>query len=139
MPRQVLSSRPPHALGFEIHEQRDERGAARLSLFGELDLAVADQLRTHLQALARGHTNVILDLSHLQFIDSSGIHIFITHFNDAAQNEWELRIDPNLTSQVRRMIELVGLDCILRPDSYGASGATHPPRSHPLVQIRQPE
>jgi anti-sigma B factor antagonist len=106
------SQRPP---GFQIREQRDDRDAVRLSLSGELDLAVAEQLRTRLQALARRHTSVVLDLSDLQFIDITGIHVLITHFNHAAQNGWELRVDPNLPSQARRVIELIGLDHILWP------------------------
>ena len=106
------SIRPP---GFEMREQRDERNVVRLSLSGELDLAVAEQLRTRLQALARSHTTVVLDLSDLQFIDSTGIHVLITHFNHATHDGWDLRVDPNLTSQVRRVIQLVGLDHILWP------------------------
>jgi anti-anti-sigma factor len=98
-----------------MHEQRDARDAVRLSLSGELDLAVAEQLRTRLQALAGGHTTDVLDVSDLQFIDSPGIHVLITHFNYAAQNGWEIRIDPKLTSHVRRVIELVGVDHILWP------------------------
>jgi hypothetical protein len=35
-----------------MHEQRDERGAVRLSLSGELDLAVGDRLRSRLQEYA---------------------------------------------------------------------------------------
>ena len=92
-----------------MHEQRDERGALRLSLSGELDLAVADRLRSRLQEHARAHATVILDLSDLQFIDSTGLQLLIINFNDATHNGWQLRIDPHLTSQVRHVVELVGL------------------------------
>jgi anti-sigma B factor antagonist len=103
----------PQIPGFEMHERRDERGVVRLSLSGELDLAVADRLRSRLRQLARSHATVILDLSDLQFIDSTGLSILLTNFNDAAHNGWQLQVDPKLTSQVRRVIELVGLDSIL--------------------------
>lgn len=109
------SPESPHPLDFEMHEQRSGSGAVRLSLAGELDLAVAEQLRTRLQALAHRHTTVTLDLSDLRFIDSTGIHVLITHFNHAAHDGWELRIDPNLTSPVRRVIKMVGLEPILWP------------------------
>jgi anti-anti-sigma factor len=101
--------------GFEMHEQRDERGAVRLSLSGELDLAVADRLHSRLQKLARAHAIVVLDLSDLQFIDSTGVQLLIINFNDATHNGWQLRIDPHLTSQVRHVVELVGLAHILWP------------------------
>ena len=102
-------------LGFEMREQRDDQDAVRLALSGELDLAVAQQLETRLRALARTHTTVVLDLSDLEFIDCTGIHVLITYFNDAAHDGWNLRVDTNLTSQVQQAIELVGLDHILWP------------------------
>jgi anti-anti-sigma factor len=106
---------PPHTPDFEIHEQRDERGAVRLALWGELDLAVAEQLQARLRALARAHATVTLDLSELQFIDGTGLQVLITQFDNAAQTGWELRIDPTLTRQVRGVIELVGIERILSP------------------------
>ena len=115
MLRHDLSPKSPDTSGFEMHEKRDERGAARLSLLGELDLAFAEHLGTRLEQLARGHTTVFLDLSQLQFIDSTGLEILITHFNQASHNGWEFRIEPNLTNQVRRVIELTGLDRIIWP------------------------
>jgi anti-anti-sigma factor len=102
-------------LGFEMHERHEELGTVRLSLYGELDLAVADRLQSRLRQLARAHATVILDLSGLQFIDSTGLSILLTSFNDATHNGWQLQVDPNLTSQVRRVVELVGLDSILWP------------------------
>lgn len=98
-----------------MDERHGERGTLRLMLSGELDLAVADRLRIRLQQLARNHATVILDLSDLQFIDSTGLQVLVTSFNDAAHNGWHLSIDSNLTSQVRRIIELVGLSQILWP------------------------
>lgn len=113
MPRHAASTSP--APDFEIHEQRDARGAVRLSLSGELDIAVAHLLRDHLQALAREHRTVTLDLSELQFLDSTGIQVLITSCNHAAQDGWVLHIDPELTRPVRRVIELVGIGHILWP------------------------
>jgi anti-sigma B factor antagonist len=119
------SSPSPHTPSFAMHERSDERGAVRLSLSGELDLAVADRLRSRLQQLARAHPTVILDLSDLQFIDSTGLHVLITNLNQATHNGWQLRIDPNLTSPVRRVVEIVGIDHILWPMSR-PPGRAHP-------------
>lgn len=98
-----------------MREHRDQRGAVRLSLSGELDLAVAGRLRSRLQQLAHTHATVILDLSDLQFIDSTGLHILITNHKDASHDGWQLRIDPNLTAPVRRVVELIGIGHILSP------------------------
>ena len=107
------SSQTPPTPSFEIRECRDERGVVRLSLFGELDLAVADRLTSRLQQLARAHATVILDLTDQQFIDSTGLAILLTNFNHAGNNGWQLQVDPSLTGSVRRAVELVGLDSIL--------------------------
>ncbi len=113
-----------------MHERSDERGAVRLSLSGELDLAVADRLRSRLQQLARAHATVILDLSDLQFIDSTGLHVLITNFNQASRNGWQLRIDPNLTSPVRRVVEIIGIAHILWP-MIRPPGTAHPASDKP--------
>jgi anti-sigma B factor antagonist len=98
-----------------MHERSDERGVVRLSLSGELDLVVAERLRSRLRQLARAHRTVILDLSDLQFIDSTGLHVLINNLDQATHDGWQLRIDPNLTSPVRRVVEIVGIDHILWP------------------------
>jgi anti-anti-sigma factor len=131
----MMHSRDPspeslHTPDFEMHERLDDHGAVRLSLSGELDLAVADRLRSRLQQLARARATIILDLSDLQFIDSTGLQILITNFNEATHDGWQLRIDPNLTRPVRRVVELVGIDHILWPSA--------PDTSHPGQQRRDP-
>lgn len=98
---------------FEMREQRERPGTVRLSLCGELDLAVAGQLTARLNELAHHHQTVILDLAGLQFIDSTGLRTLLTQINHANNNGWQLRIDPHLTPTVRRTIELSGLTHIL--------------------------
>src|SRR5262245_28360629 len=48
----------------------------RFALVGELDMASADRLREAVSAVD-GRGDVILDMSQLTFVDSSGIHVFI--------------------------------------------------------------
>jgi anti-sigma B factor antagonist len=115
MPRLDPSFASPHTPSFAMHERSDECGAVRLLLSGELDLAVAGRLRRRLQQLARAHATVILDLSDLQFMDSTGLHVLIANLDQATHNGWQLRIDPNLTSPVRRVVEIAGIDHILWP------------------------
>jgi anti-anti-sigma factor len=72
-------------------------------------------MQSRLQELARARATVILDLSSLQFIDSTGLQLLIVNFNDAPHHGWQLRIDPHLTSQVRDVFQLVGLEHIFWP------------------------
>jgi anti-anti-sigma regulatory factor len=51
---------------FEIKQRHDADGALRVTLLGELDLAVADGLRAQLDRLRRSERHVRLDLSELK-------------------------------------------------------------------------
>jgi anti-sigma B factor antagonist len=63
---------------FEIHSELD-RGTARLTLSGELDLATVPILRAEAQAmLEQSARHLIIDLSRLTFVDSSGLSLFIS-------------------------------------------------------------
>lgn len=89
-----------------------EPGAVRLAVSGELDMSVTDRLRSRLDALAEPGATVVLDMSKLAFIDSSGLNVLVTYHRRAAAEGWELRIDPRLSSAVQRVVRLMGLDAV---------------------------
>jgi anti-anti-sigma factor len=94
---------------FDILESRDQ-GGLRLSLRGELDFAstrVLDDRLTRLRAKKRA---VRLDLSELEFIDSTGLHLLIRSLGDARSNEWSLQIEPEVSPMVQRLFRLVRFD-----------------------------
>ena len=65
-------------LGFECRERSDPDGARRLTLLGEVDIAVADELARRLGRLERARARTRLDLSELQFIDLCGLELSVT-------------------------------------------------------------
>jgi anti-sigma B factor antagonist len=76
--------------GFEIHSEfEDDTG--RLTVVGELDMATAGELEEALRApLERSVSRLVIDLSKLSFIDSSGLRLLIV-LNDRARTEgWTL-------------------------------------------------
>ena len=81
---------------MEVDDESEER-APVLKLFGELDLVSAEAVQHALVALAR--STVVADLTHLEFIDSSGLSALL---------------------RARRRIELAGQHLEIR----GARGAT---------------
>lgn len=101
------------AAEFSIVDARDADGALRLTLVGELDLTVADQLETRLRELRSTEASVRLDLSELSFIDSSGIRVIIRARLDADRDGWAVDVDPHVSEIVRRPLELLGLDDVL--------------------------
>jgi anti-anti-sigma factor len=94
---------------FEIHESRTDQWL-RLSLSGELDRASMPALEDRLTRLRAARSPVRLDLSRLEFIDSSGIRLLIQTIGEARGKHWELEIEPELTPQVMRLFRLVHLD-----------------------------
>jgi anti-anti-sigma factor len=65
--------------------------AARLTLTGELDIATVPRVEEAVATiLAQGARSVIIDLSRLGFVDSSGLRLFITLNDRASAEGWSL-------------------------------------------------
>jgi anti-sigma B factor antagonist len=97
--------------GFEISESFEPEGV-RVSVSGELDVAVIERLQQRLDSLARAGETVVLDLSELAFIDSSGLNVIVTTLRRAEREGWELRIERSMTPTVLRVVKLMGLDAV---------------------------
>jgi len=100
---------------LSIQESSDLDGFIRLKLGGELDLATVVTLEHRLNELARARSSVLLDLSELQFLDSTGLRLIITAVTDARQNGWSLKLARELSPPVRRVLELIQIDGLLWP------------------------
>lgn len=94
---------------FEILENRDA-GGLRLSLKGELDFASTRVLDDRLTRLRAKKKAVRLDLSNLEFIDSTGLHLLIRALGDARSNGWRLEIEREVSPMVERLFKLVHFD-----------------------------
>jgi anti-anti-sigma factor len=101
---------------FRLEERFERDGTLRLMLMGELDVAVVDHLATRLRELRKAGYPVRLDLSGLQFIDSSGIQEIIREISHARRDSWQLEVDGPMTDQVARAVDLVGVRDFLWPD-----------------------
>jgi anti-anti-sigma factor len=94
-------------------EIRGSKGHALVILRGELDVSTAGQLYEELATLNReGANHVALDLTALEFIDSTGISVLIAEHKRTASAGGELVI---LTPhrQARRVFEVSGLMGVL--------------------------
>jgi anti-anti-sigma factor len=80
-----------------------------LTLSGELDLSSAPELEQAIsESKPESGRRLLLDLSSLGFMDSTGVSVLIAAKQDADANAWVLAVRrPN--GQVRRLLELVGL------------------------------
>lgn len=92
-------------------------GAVRVSLRGELDLASARQMEEHFDAIdEQAPTRVVVDLSGLAFIDSSGLRVLLLADARAREHSYELVLLAG-PEPVQRVFEMTGALDILRFES----------------------
>jgi anti-anti-sigma factor len=100
--------------GFELREEQGQDGIV-LSLLGDLDLAAAERLEERFDQLRQTHVPVLLDLSQLEFMDSTGIASIARAVRDARASGWKLTVSRQVRGQVQRLIELVDGESLLWP------------------------
>jgi anti-sigma B factor antagonist len=60
--------------------------SAIVHISGEVDIVAAPQLQHQLETLvAEGHTELVLDLSGVEFIDAAGIGVLVSAYNRTAR------------------------------------------------------
>ena len=105
---------------MQIHTSGPLPGVAHLSLDGRLTLVSAPQLRTAItEAVDSGRTRVVVDLTKVGFMDSSGLGALVAGLKRTRQAGGDLRI-ASPQEQVRMVLDLTNLDRILHPfDTVG--------------------
>ena len=116
---------PVPAPQFLVGVSRSESSVV-VEVDGELDLATAPQLRDRLVALAEeGQTQVILDLTRLSFIDSTGLSVLVMALNRARADGGSVLIR-NPSQSVLRILEITGLVSVFtieHEDAVPSAGA----------------
>jgi anti-sigma B factor antagonist len=91
-----------------IRVETTGNGTSVVSLAGELDLSTIPRMEVPLLG-ELSHRAVIVDLSALSFIDSSGIAVLIKAFR-AAEGNGRMHTVIASGSQVERVLRLAGID-----------------------------
>ncbi|MEU2655081.1 STAS domain-containing protein [Streptomyces sp. NPDC007325] len=119
-----MSEREPNLdVGVEI---RDDRTAV-LTVAGELDMETAGRLQERLSdQFGEGRRRLVLDLSDLDFMDSSGLNVLIRAVNRAREDGGDLYLAAP-TPAVRRILEITGVTTTIPPfggvaDALAAAG-----------------
>jgi len=95
-----------HRLGLST---RVENRSVIVAVEGELDIATADDLREHIQVAIDDHGPwLILDLSALDFMDSSGLNVIINAYRTVRDTDGALALAA-LNERVTKVVRLVGL------------------------------
>jgi anti-sigma B factor antagonist len=83
-----------------------------LSVQGEVDVATAPQLRERLvDAVAEGHAHIVLDLTNVGFLDSTGLGVIVGCLKRARANDGEIVIVSDQRS-ILKVLEITGLTAV---------------------------
>ncbi|MGH2950323.1 MAG: STAS domain-containing protein [Solirubrobacteraceae bacterium] len=93
---------------FEVVVERPDGGSVVVRPRGELDLLSAPQVQEVLERAQADRVDLVLDLTGLDFIDSTGVHLVLDAFLASQRDGWDLSI-VGAGEEVRRAFELVGL------------------------------
>lgn len=63
-----------------------------VKLFGEVDLSNSRSIKQEIIKLIKSNNNVIVDFTHLRYIDSSGMASLVEAFNESKENATEFHI-----------------------------------------------
>lgn len=95
---------------FEVRTSQEADGLV-VTPVGELDIATVDRVASVIEHRDDG-AGVVIDLSQLTFLDTSGIQLVVQVFRDARAQGFPLRILPG-PERVQRVFEIAGLDRVL--------------------------
>jgi anti-anti-sigma factor len=97
---------------FEVVADGAGGDATRLLLRGELDLATVEKLRTALEEELARSRHLVLDLSELVFIDSSGLRELYRATTASRRDGWRLEL-VGTQGDVLQTIRMSGMDQVL--------------------------
>jgi anti-anti-sigma factor len=97
-------------------ESRERDRSVRLTLRGELDIAVADQVTARVTELLGPRTPLRIELSELTFMDSTGFQCLCDAVRAARAAGSQLVVGEPVSPQVRRAISLLNGEALLWPD-----------------------
>ncbi len=103
-------------------------GLRVLRAAGELDVQVVPALLSAVPGLVAGAPSVVLDLTDVTFLDSSGVRLVDRLTRECGQAGAAFRVVAPRGNRARRVLELVGLAGLLTDDLPAgvAQGATSP-------------
>jgi anti-anti-sigma factor len=98
---------------FLVRVASVDDGSVRLRVEGELDLSTSPALEQALGREISAGKHVVLDLGDVSFIDSTGLNAVIKALRHCEANGATLALSPELSAQVRRVLEITGLDTVI--------------------------
>jgi anti-sigma B factor antagonist len=103
----------PHRSPLKLHitTNHDDDGIPHVKVAGEVDMAVADQVGAAVREHRQGAAQLVLDLSNVTFMDSTGIGLLVRLREQGLAEGWLL--STVASAAVWRVVELCGLQDML--------------------------
>ena len=97
---------------FQVTSSEPQEHEVRLTLHGELDLMTAPVMKEAIEtATGNGYRRMVIDLSELRFIDSTGLHLLVEAQRRMMAKRGEtVMLSP--TPHVAKVFQVMGLDRI---------------------------
>jgi anti-anti-sigma factor len=93
---------------FTVAEDAGNGGERVIRLHGELDIDAAPDLERALLRSRPAGQRVVLDLSELQFMDSTGLRVLLRARAAAEEGHWEIFLR-DVPSNIRRLFDMTGV------------------------------
>lgn len=116
------------SLAFEV-QSSVVAGVGVITVIGELDAAAAPALDEHLRQTAQGEGAVLVDLSAVGFLDSSGIRSLLLGYRSITGQARRFAVACRSGSAPMRALELTRLDMLIEH---------HPDRGQAIDALRAP-
>lgn len=105
----MTTAGPNAANALSVSVARADGGPPIVMVSGELDMATASVLSQHLSELVEDGTDVVVDVSELRFIDSSGLRALIDARRKSHDRGQTLTLR-HPSRNVNRVLAITGLD-----------------------------
>lgn len=94
---------------FALAREPMQPGWVRVRVEGELALTSASLLEVAVERELQADSNVLLDFSRIDFIDSAGLRAMTALVRTAKATGRTLRLSSDMPAHARRLMEIVGL------------------------------
>ncbi len=106
-------------ISIDIREQELQ---TTITLAGEIDAYTAPKLReTAFPYTEKQYANVVIDLSGVSYMDSTGLGVFVGLFKSLNANEGTLKL-VGLSDRLKRLFDITGLADIMNINSVAEGG-----------------
>ena len=94
---------------FALRLEPMDGGWVRVCVEGELALTSSSLLELAVERELNANSDILLDLSRIDFIDSAGLRAMTALVRTAKTNGRKLKLSSDLPAHARRLMEIVGL------------------------------